>query len=648
MLNKIRAYLASPITWIVLLSLVWTVVFALDLLPILRGGPDWDWHYKPVLDEFRVAPLVVGVVVYVSLGLWLRRRSIAALLAWSVLGGIGLSLAAVHLRGDVLYRLYTITVSGRSEGWHMAAARIQDLAATLHDWPQFMAASLSYSPHIDHTPPGIVLIYYWAGRVLDSLPAISGWLAQPLRWLLCQYLTGYTAGQYASAWLGILMPVWASLTAVPLYRLGQRLFGDETGRWAALWWPLVPGFLIFAPLPNTFYAMPSLLVIGLLWEGLTLDRLLWVAAAGLLMSILTFLTFTFAPLLLFAGLLTLGAFWLKKKRDAAPPHWYWPFRVGLVFGVGLAVVWLVFWGLTGLSFWNLWQTAQQTQVDIAQIRPYLPWLALDLNDLFMFTGWPLALLALIATWSSFKLLVSQGVPSEAAVMTAAAALTLIVIDLYGTPRGEWGRIMVLLSPWLLLAAAGRLSRAPRSASLVTAVQGLIAVVMLVVLQVLAPEFKAHAAPVAPTVKLPASNAQIFASSATFDGNIRLASVSGKVDSQPDASGQEQTFLYLWLTWDTLRPLPVPFAYRVQAVAADASVAIAPAVISPFTDSYPMTCWKTTEGPLTDRLRVPLPGSGSGDWWADLSVVDPATGQPLNVTVDSASRADHIRLGPFHR
>ena len=333
MKSRQRSLLSSPVVWAVFLSLLWAIIFALDLIPYLRGGTDWAWNYKPELSRYRLAPLILGVVVYVPIALWLRRqRSRTGLLIWAIFGGLALSLAAVHVRGDVLYRLYTITVSGRAAGWHMAAARIQNLSGTLSDWPQFMRNRCRFPHTLTTRPPELWSLYYSASLLLDQLPTVAAYLAQPLRWLLCQYLTGYTNGQYASAWLGMLMPLWGSLTVLPLYSLGRRVYGLEAAAWSVVWWPLVPSFLMFDPLPNTVYALPSILVIGLLWEGLSGNRPVQIVAAGVLMSILTFLTFTFAPLLLFAGLLTLGVYWMRTRRPSGPrPRWYWPFQMGLWF-----------------------------------------------------------------------------------------------------------------------------------------------------------------------------------------------------------------------------------------------------------------------------------------------------------------------------
>lgn len=644
--NKRHSVLASPVFWIVLVSSIWIAVFVRDAAPILRGGPDWAWNFKPILDRYRVAPLLTGVIFYIALGLWLRaQRNPGALLGWSVIGGLGLTLAAVHLRGDILYRLYTITVSGRSAGWHMAAAHIANVSAALRNWPQFMADSLAYSPHIDHSPPGIVLLYFWASHALDRVPALANSLAQPVRWLLCQYIVGYTDGQYAAAWPGILMPVWASLTSLPLYALGRRVYGEESARWGVLWWPLVPGFLMFSPLPNTFYALPSLMAILLLWKGLDENRMAWVIAAGLLMSVLTFLTFTFVPLLLMAGLLTLGAYWSKTREGTdTRPGRLWPFKVGLLFGLGLSVVWLIFYATSGLSFWNMWQTAQQTQIDIAQVRAYAPWVLLDLNDLFMFTGWPLVLLAIVTLGIGLRALRAKG-NSNATVMTLAAFVTLIVIDLYGTPRGEWGRIMIFMSPWLLLAAGSQLGTAKWAGGVITAVQGATACAMVICLQVLAPEFRAHAAPVPPATTLPASSQAVDTGGVTFGASLRLIGAEGKVESQIDSAGTQTSTLLLWLRWDAIEPVDAQYDYLIQPLSADGQPLGTALKVSPFADAFPTACWRSSIGPLVDRIKIPM-GQDATRISVDLSLIDSSSGDRLSTLIPGGVESDRIRLGPF--
>jgi hypothetical protein len=649
MLSKLRATISAPAVWISLLSLIWAAVLLQDLLPPLRGNYGWAWPYQPVLAPTRTLPLIVGVLCYVPVALWLRKvRAPAALIVWATFGGMGLALGAVYVRGDLLYRLYSITVSGQAAGWHMAAAHITNLSATLRNWPEFMLESASFSPHIDHSPPGIVLIYYLSNRLLERLPGVAALLATPLHGLLCQYLTTYTSAQQASAWIGMLMPVWSSATVFPIYYLGKRIFSAEAARWAALWWPLVPALLMFAPLPNTFFALPAFISTGLLWEGLHKDRIGWVVASGLLTSVLTFLTFTFLPLLLFGGLLTLGSFWLKRRAtSAARQRWYWPIQMGMWYAVGLSAVWIVYHVGTGSNVWGIWRYAQDTQIEFARLRPYWPWLASSLNDFFMFSGWPLSLLAIVGVWVATQAARSEKGPGESDVIITAAAATLIVFDLLGTPRGETGRILLFLSPWLLFAAAGTLRANPRGAGLVTAMQGVVVIIMIISLNGVTVEFNAQAAPIPLDVTYPASGPARQASSAVFNDDVSLASYAGEIGTQVMEDGKVESFLNLWLTWDVLRQMNTPYVYSIQAVSSDGHLIGSAASVAPFGHQYPMTCWKSADGALTDRIRVPLPETPKGELRVQLQLVDKNTGQRLDVLTSDGSRNRYLELGPFH-
>jgi hypothetical protein len=228
-------------------------------------------------------------------------------------------------------------------------------------------------------------------------------------------------------------------------------------------------------------------------------------------------------------------------------------------------------------------------------------------------------------------------------MTLAALATLIIIDLYGTPRGETGRILLFLAPWLLYAAATALQDHSRGAWLLTGVQGLIAVVMIICLQVLAPEFRAHAAPAPPVISYPAaSSAQNYVSTAKFGDSIRLVSYAGKVESQ----GGQNT-ITLWVRWKDLQPVGAAYNVSVVPVAPDGTISDAAFMIPPMQDKYPTSCWRPSDGNLVDRIKIPLPGAQAGDWWAQLSLIDAQTGQPLKILGSDGQPTQEVRLGPFH-
>ena len=211
--RKLASFLSCPMVWIPLLSLIWAVLLVFNVVPMLRGGFGWRNGYAPVLDWHRTVPLILGILIYIAGALWLERRPrVAGLLVWAMVGSVGLALAAAFVRAAIIYRLYSLTIGGIDGGWHMAATRITDLAATLSHWPQFMTDSRAFSTHMAISPPGMVLFYYAANAVLGYLPSLTSALASPLRWFECRTVF-YTNAQFASAWLGMLMPVWSRRTS---------------------------------------------------------------------------------------------------------------------------------------------------------------------------------------------------------------------------------------------------------------------------------------------------------------------------------------------------------------------------------------------------------------------------------------------------
>lgn len=640
---RMRPFLSRRFVWITLLSLIWVMLLAFNTFPQMRGDYGWRWPYELVLDLRRIAPFILAVIVYVPVALWLRRRSGVGLLVWAIVSSVGLALAAVYVRGDVIYRLFTVTAAGQPGGWHMAAARIDNLVETLRQWPQFMVASGSFSTHMTISPPGMVVLYYAANAILARFPALASALAHGLRLTQCQNiaLMGETDVQLASAWLGMLMPLWSSLTILPLYHLGRRVFGQEPARWSVVWWPLIPSFLAFAPLPNTFYPLPSLVMIIMLLEGLRRNRPAWVVAAGLLMSVLTFMTFTFAPLLLLAGFLTLGIFW--TRRAAARLPWHWPVQMGLWFGLGLPVAWLARYAVTGQGFWDIWQASSHAH--LALDRPYWPWLILHLYDFFMFTGWPLTLLAGGGVWWVLRKLFSRKELGEPDIMILAAGLSLIVLDLSGTLRGESGRILLFLSPWLLLTAASALDRDWRLGSALTVVQAAVLIVMVICLRVLDSGFvPAPSAP--PYTAGQAANVQVLPSGAAFGDVVRLKAFSGRIETRHDAQGREQPVLILWLNWEPLRPMDIPYYLAFLPVAPDGQVAKSATLYQPFGGAYPTTCWKPSDGELHDQFEVPLFRTQAGDWWVSFALINAKTVQNLGVIAPNGSHDVQLGLGPF--
>jgi hypothetical protein len=348
---------------IVLFTAVFLLLLALDALPFLRGGAGWQWSYVLPTDWQPVAVLAALLGVYLlgvwalrrfsadetsskqtraveseartslrtwnlELGTWFKNNPVTLTLLWSVIGGAALGYAVVGVRGDAAFLLFTHTVAPVQTGYSTTA--VQTMArdgvdTTLRRWQDVMrAARAANLIHLTTSPPGQVLVHYWAAQALEGLP--PAW-SMALRTFQCSDagVMLYTRGELLGAALvGMLMPLWSALTCVPLYfaariltteaQRTQRNINKSTetenseltthnqklGTWnlelrthhselnpenlergtrnselsetsalrIAQWWALIPSALLFLPTWNTFYPFLVTSAFALLAYGL--------------------------------------------------------------------------------------------------------------------------------------------------------------------------------------------------------------------------------------------------------------------------------------------------------------------------------------------------------------------------------------------
>ncbi len=637
--------------WIIaLLSLLWASVFALNLVPVLRGGAGWQWPYELPEHPERLLLFAVAVGAYVAGATWLfRKRRAAGLILWAMAACVGLTAAAQYVRvDDVPYALYTRTASPVTTGWHYTAADVDELGGVrtvLSRWPEIAVSYIGISGHVAVSPPGPTILYYAADKVLAQMPGLSGWLARPLRADQCHdfRFLGYSDAELASAWLGILMPLWGSLAVLAIYWLGRRSYSEQTARWGVSFWPLVPAFLMFAPHPSTVFPLLAAVVFGLLVEGLHRGRSAWAAASGILMSGLCYTSYSFLPLILLAGLLILGTFLFGESHERF--NWRRLLETSLAFGIGLISIWGINTIVSGLFPWEVFAAMRHEHFSLD--RPYLPWIFFHLNDFFTFAGWPLILSAGVGTWQTLRILRRRKSLPIGGVLTLSAAITLTTLDISGIGRGESGRVWLFLSPFFLLIAADVLSRNDfgRLAWAVVGVQAIIAVVMVGVLHVIDSELTDP--PDIPPSPSELPGTEYTLSGAVFGGVFHLEAFAGHIEMLADENGIEQPTLVLWLNWQSSGQVDRPYYLSFIPVSSDDQPTQA-TLIQPFGGAYPTTCWLPESGLMQDRVEVPLySDDAGGEWWVSLALVDGDTGDKLDVITPDGSLDDQVGIGPFH-
>lgn len=675
-MNRIRQWPAF-VRVIFIFTLGFLFVLAADLYPGLRGGAGWDWPYALPQNWGGVAALALLLVIYVALALVIARRSALRLaLLWAVIGGTALAYGVTGVQGNPTFYLFTRTVSPVQTGASALAVRLMaddGFDATLARWPEVMSEALDANLiHFTTSPPGQPILHYGLAKLFDSpaLESVAEPFSLPLRIFQCSDLQvmRYTRGEIISAGLiGLLMPLLASLAALPIAMIAYELTGNrQAAIWSALWWPLVPTVLMFAPTWNTLYPTLCVLALALLLRGLMRSRMTYVFAAGLVMSVTTFLNFSVLPALLLFGLFTLGFYLVSLQKPAAvgtTPASSLPLTsrivraviAGLWFGAGLLVVWILFFLATRLTPLDLLRETFSAHGDLVQ-REYLPWLILHPYDVLMFTGWPLALLAVIGMMWAVKNLIPASrrgmiyhTPTSGhavySVFSLSMLLTFLLVNLAGIVQGENARILAFYAPFLLICAVGFVTFTVKTDSVGTPNGASAGFPILFLLQAFTVLVMAAVLPVVPLDLNPQPtgprqdigglgdglsfiDADAPFTSADYAGAFAL----DQYRFIADPGAQAITFEFLWAGKS---PTERPYQFEMVAHAenpTDGQITSEPFRWYAQAGNYLPTCWRDGEF-IRDTVVLPLPPvSEPVVWDVTLRAVDERTGDSAGETV----------------
>ncbi len=628
--------------------MLFLAALALDAYPGLRGGSGWRWPYALPESAAPVLILAGGVLLYIGVIALLRRRQAPAqvTLPVIVLFGAVMAVAVVGVRGDALQLLTIRTLSPVQTGASTMAVNYiaQDgVHETLANWPDLMrAAGERNIIHFTTSPPGQPLAHHWLTALFKSLPDASHAISDTLRPMQCTNMDVmvYTREELASVGIiGVLMPLWAALLALPIYAAARTLTDDpQTALRIAAWSPLFPTILLFMPVWNVLY--PAL--VALSFALLLRDRPLFIFLAGAVFSWTTFLNFAVLPVLLIFGLFVLGD---HMRRTSTPRAGFLAaVQVGVWFGLGLLVCWLPYIAATGITPLDIWQVTQEKHSALVQ-RDYLPWLVLHPYDTLLFIGWPVTALffaGVIRAWGKRRTL------TRIDILAAATLTTIIAVNLVGIVQGENGRIMSFYAPFILLAGAGIIAQNQRDWDMpLLATQALTVLVMAAVLPVVPLDL--NPPPTAPRTDLSRLDGlemipvEATFSSTAYDGAFQLV----EHRFVADLSAQAITLETVWA--GDQRP-ERPYIIEVVASAnnaIDGDIITAPQRWPTQRGNYLPTCWQAGDV-IPDVEVITLPAiSAPVVWTLSLRMVDIRSGDMMTVTLPDGTQTDAVTLAPVN-
>jgi hypothetical protein len=344
-----------------------------------------------------------------------------------------------------------------------------------------------------------------------------------------------------------------------------------------------------------------------------------------MVSLLTFLNISTVPLCGLLGLYACFSIWQQENRQ-------WRailvrlIPAGIWFSLGAISLWALYFLVAGVTPFAILSVAlgQHFELD----RPYLPWMVLHIYDLLLFTGFPVALVAL----TRFNRRIDP--------LAAALALTLIVMVFSGTARGETGRVWMFFSPFILIIAARQVEeKAPGGIGLVTVAQAVTLITLAAFLRTVNIELAAP--PTRPPDTQAQASAEPVAAPVTFARSLNLIGV--RAIANPSGRAIDLT-----LTWQANRWTALPYYFSALIVKPDGQPFGQAVNWQPFDTKYPTTCWAPGQV-VTEKRVLPL-GSDtpSGEYWISLSAFALRDGQRLSVTVTRPAVSDDTRfeIGPI--
>ncbi|WP_420644326.1 hypothetical protein [Candidatus Leptofilum sp.] len=433
------------------------IILLTDAIPFLRGPqPDssvWHWPYQLRPFSRWWLAILAGAAFLAVLGLWLRQQTMkrwqtAVYLMLFFVCCVAMQWGLLYAdRAEPLAELVDRTLAVKTNGYYWTAANLDDVNATLQDYPTAMPQF--ESDHARTHPPGLVLLNWSTIQLLQSTPNLAQGLAQRITPQRCTdlWLLDQPAATVAALGVWAVLPmILAAASIFPSYFVAKILAANQhTAKLSAVIIAL-PALLIFAPLSDQLFGLLTVLIVGTFLLGWQRQSGVWLFVSGLLLSFTSFLSVGNGALLGVLGIYGLITMWQMQ----------WPIRQYLLptaaFGVGTSLIWLIYWWGWQVAPWEIVQVglAQHYELVTAQ-RSYATWLLFNLVDVVIFTGIPVVTAFIGALMMATRNLRRKRL-TQAQVLTVSTAVLLLILNFSGSTRGEVGRIWLFLMPLLVLSS----------------------------------------------------------------------------------------------------------------------------------------------------------------------------------------------------
>ncbi len=633
--------------FLIVSSLVLAGLIVGDGLPQLRGPApetsEWYWPYllRPLERWWPAVVAALGLWLVSSWWLWpekVGRWQNGTALTSLVIASFGLQVAVIHAdQADVSAALVERTLSNLASGFFEPAAEIGDMNYALRNYAALMPTFAS--EHAQTHPPGYIVANWATVQGLARVPVAAEAMARFIRPLRCTDLWLLDRPPEVAAALGIwaLLPLLAAaLTFLPAFWLSQELLVGRAQRLAVVLAASLPALLLFAPKTVQLYAPLALLLFWFYHTGLRQRSPGRLLVAGLLLSVLTFLSLGNAALVLLVAVYAGLWMWVPAEMLAQtrlqPQSWAGIAKQALAFGLGAASLWLLLWVMWGTAPWEIASVGLGQHYElVTTLRRYDWWVVWNLIDLLVFSGWPLFLGFLGSLWLAWRL-AHEGKATAVELLSVGLLILIVVIDLSGSTRGEVGRIWLFFMPLLAFPAARFWSEALPGRGPAVAVAGLQCLLLLALglsWRIVRPVIVVAEAPLLATAQPEISFEAQF-----LDEPIALEGAT--IAPKAAAAGDQ---LAVTLFWKADGAAQRPYTVFTHLLGPGGELA-AQQDGWPVAGTWPPTCWREGDVIVDEYLLTVPPDAQAGNYRLLTGLYDARDGSRLRL----GSGADAIELG----
>ncbi len=619
-------------------AVAYAIGLAFNLSPDIRGPEEWRWQLATIPHWDQLWPIALALILIAAFGMWIDRRMqrrayshrvVAVAIGVLMLCAIGLQLLALRTeRSDPFAVLFDRSVDVAANGYFTVGTQITDVNDFLRHYPALMP---TFPIHPQVHPPGVPLLYWSAGSILQSLPSLSQSIGLWFRSMECNdiNLMLLSDHQLASALIGMFLPLLANmLTVWCVFKLAQRRFGDRAGLYAAAFWTIVPSAVLFAGNWSQVYPGLACLVWLSVDKGLAQRQIRWFLVAGAIMSVAIFMELGTAALALSLIAYILADYWNNRRQLFA--DWKFWLSALAAAAIGVFSIWIVYQAAEGVSLSEIVNTMLPIHTGYEFDR--LTWIFNHPYEFSVFLGIGFAGLLIFISIRSIRQLRNSRIDP----LSLSLGLSLIVLSVIDPARDETARTWMIFMPLAVVVVsqvmADREVRFKRF-GLIWGLVGLQLLVMIATLQVIQVGLSG------PPLTRSALNS---APSNISPLQVNFGDMVDLIGYRIDRPALDQLSLDLY--WKTVGPIDQPYVVFNHVLNQRGEI-IAQEDGRPQGGSLLMTCWQPNET-YADHYIIPLASPiSSGTYTLEAGLYNAVTG--LRVSASSNGEvSDHVTLAPF--